>query len=214
MHVSSWLLRATIFFWTWVKQPSNSTVRKLPRDRWDKQHKEESAQPLLTNIRSTETLWLHKYLSCKLWITCPKVQTHQCGTVNTYLSPWEHVLCRQWSWRAEHPLYSHAALISDGPPKQQRLDGFAKGFGCAVLFCLPTERQGNFVAFKWYASVITVMEGVNMQVLLMKRFRKSVLRTEIWKYTRWELSSCRKFKVYFQKEVRLASKLFQKSLLV
>lgn len=79
MHVSSWLLRAMILFWTQVKKPSNSTVHKLPRDRWDKQHKEESAQPSLTNIRSAEMLWLGKYLSCKLWITCPKMQRHQRG---------------------------------------------------------------------------------------------------------------------------------------
>lgn len=57
---------------------------------------------------------------------------------------------------------------------------------------------------------------VNVRVLLMKRIRKSVLRIEIRKHPWWELSSCGKFKVYFQKEgeVRLVSKLFKKCLLV
>lgn len=51
---------------------------------------------------------------CKLWITCPKMQRHQCWTVNTYMAPWEHELWRQWSRRAGLLLDSHAALISDG----------------------------------------------------------------------------------------------------
>lgn len=52
-----------------------------------------------------------------------------------------------------------------------------------------------------------VVERVTVWVLLLKTIRKSVLRTEIWKWSQWELTSCGIFKVYFQKEgkVRLVS---------
>lgn len=91
------------------------------------------------------------------------------------------------------------AIWAPGPPKQEHRDGFAKAFGCAAVLCLPAVIQCNFVAFKGYASVIMVMERVNVWVLLMKRIRKSVHRTEIWKRPRWELPSCKKFQVCFQK---------------
>lgn len=83
----------------------------------------------------------------------------------------------------------------------------------AVLLFLPVEIQCNFVAFKWHASVIMVMERSTVWVLLMKTITKPVLRIEILKHSWWELSSCGVFKVCFQKEgkVRLVSKLFKKS---
>lgn len=83
----------------------------------------------------------------------------------------------------------------------------------AVVLFLPVEIQCNFVAFKWHASVIMVMERVTVWVLLMKTITKPVLRTEILKHWWWELSSCGIFKVCFQKEgkVRVVGKLFKKS---
>lgn len=111
MHKSSWLPRAEILIWTRVKKPSNSTVHKLPTARWGKQQKEENIQPLLANIRSTDTLWLPKHLFCKLRITCPKMQRHQDGTVNTSVSPWAQVPWKQGFRRAEHPLYGHTHCL-------------------------------------------------------------------------------------------------------
>lgn len=66
------------------------------------------------------------------------------------------------SGRAQPPARGRAALLSERPPKQEHVDGFAKALVCAGVLCPPAEVQCNFVAFKGCASVIMVMERVNV----------------------------------------------------
>lgn len=87
------------------------------------------------------------------------------------------------------------------------MDGFAKAFGCAVVSCWPIDIQCNFVAFKWDASVIMVMKRGNIWMLLMKRIRKSALRTEIWRHAWHELSNCKNVSLQKQREIRKVSRL-------
>lgn len=89
------------------------------------------------------------------------MQRYQCQSVNASLSPVSRAV-KEPSGRAQHPPHGRAALVSEGPPKQEHVDGFAKAFGCAGVLCPPAEIQCNFVAFKGYASVIIVMESMNM----------------------------------------------------